>query len=103
MCGAAACKRARRRKRARARRRASLQDHRADERERQRECRERKRAQGCHAPPSSRKAALLKAAMLETWDETVSGLAVLSRASLQRRLPRLARLWASEVETKEGP
>lgn len=102
VCGEAACKRARKRKQARARRSARLQDYRADERSRQRECRDRRRAKGCHAPASVGKAALLKAGMLETWDEMVGGLAALSRASLQRRIPRLARLWATEVGTKEG-
>jgi hypothetical protein len=101
VCGEAACKRARKRKQARARRSARLQDYRADERARQKECRER-RAKGCHAPASDGKAALVAAGMLETWDEMVGGLAALSRASLQRRIPRLARLWATEVETKEG-
>ena len=33
--------------------------------------------------------------MMESWDEA----AAVSRASLQRRIPRLARLWAAEVET----
>ena len=102
VCGEVACKRARKRKQARARRLARLQDHRADERSRQKECRERRRAKGCHAPASVGKAALVAAGMLETWDEMVGGLAALSRASLQRRIPRLARLWATKVETKEG-
>ena len=103
VCGEAACKRARKRKQARARRSARIQDHRADERERQRGCRAGQRARECHAPASVGKAALLKAGMLETWDEMVGCLSALSRASLQRRIPRLVRLWATESETKAGP
>lgn len=102
VCGEAECRRARKRKQARARRRARLQDHRADERARQRECRERRRAKDCHAPASDGKAALVAAGMLEAWDEMAGGLAAMSRASLQRRIPRLLRLWATEAGTKEG-
>jgi hypothetical protein len=102
VCGQAACQRARKRKQGRRRRSARLQDHRADERDRQRECRKRKRAEVCHAPPSDGKAALLAAGMLETVDEVMGDLAALSRATLQRRISRLARLWAAETRTETG-
>jgi hypothetical protein len=102
VCGKAVCKRVRKRKQGRARRRAGLQDHRADERERQRVHRERQRAKGCHAPPSIGEAALLKAGMLEIWDEMMGDLEALSRATLLRRIPRLARNLALAGETRTG-
>ena len=77
----------RRRKLARFRRRRDLQDQRVEERERQR----RHRARGarmCHAPPSARETARLRAEMLESWDSAVA----LSRASLARRLPAIMRV-----------
>jgi hypothetical protein len=40
--------------------------------------------------------------MLETVDEVMGDLAALSRATLQRRISRLARLWAAETRTETG-
>ena len=80
-----------------------MQDHRADERERQRECRASRGADACHAPPSDGKAALVAAEMCAAWDEIAAEVAEVSRATLRRRMPRLARLWASAGETNNGP
>ena len=102
VCGAA-CRQRRNRKLARRRRRADLQDHRADDRERQRECRARREREVCHAPPSNEKAALLAAGMRDTWDEIVAEMAAVSRATLSRRISRLARLCASPGGTENGP
>jgi hypothetical protein len=70
-----------------------------DERERQRRSREGRRAETCHEPPSARKAAQLRAEMLEFWDNTMA----LSRASLVRRLPALMRVSMRSAGTAQGP
>ena len=73
-----------------------MQDYRVDERERQRECRQRRReAAGagdtaeaaCHAPPSVSKAADVLEKLLESWDTAMA----LSRATLTRKLPAVLR------------
>lgn len=98
MCGPA-CRVRRRRKLARRRRIQDLQDQRADERDRQRRCRESRRGRACHAPPSTLKPALLRAEMLEIWDEAMA----LSRTTLVRRLPALVRVSVPFAGTAGAP
>jgi len=69
-----------------------------EERERQRRHRAGG-AQTCHAPPSTRKAAQLRAEMLDSWDSAVA----LSRASLVRRLPAIMRVSMQFAGTEAGP
>ncbi|HSP99364.1 MAG TPA: hypothetical protein VL049_19250 [Candidatus Dormibacteraeota bacterium] len=76
------CRGARDRRLARARRRRELADFRADERERQRLRRERLRAGGCHAPPSTPKYLKVPREVVDFVDR----LTRLSRATLLRQL-----------------
>ena len=85
-----------------------MQDYRVDERERQRQCRERRRRAttapaatgppGCHAPASASNCADLVEKMLESWDRAVA----MSRASLERRMPMILRDLASFSGTSEA-
>ena len=97
VCGAE-CRKKRRRRLARARRAERLQEYRVDERERQRECRQRrqeseKRAADvtpdarCHAPPSRRNPADLMVKVLESWDMAQA----VSRATLRREIAAILR------------
>lgn len=87
VCGPA-CRKARRRKLARARRSKALDDFRADERDRQQKCRDkRKEAGGHHALASTPKYADIKSKVLDSWDRATAA----SRASLERRLPSIVR------------
>jgi hypothetical protein len=81
VCGAA-CRASRDRRLARARRRRELDDYRADERERQCTRRERREADGCHAPPSAPKCAELPREVVEIVDRLVR----VSRATLLRQI-----------------
>jgi hypothetical protein len=102
------CRRRRRRRLARRRRSRRVQDYRVDERNRQRQCRERRRGAttpplatgppGCHAPASASKCADFVAKMLESWDRAVA----MSRASLERRIPIILRDLASFSGTSEA-
>ena len=92
------CRPKRQRKLARRRRGKAVQEHRVDERERQRKSREQRRASGCHAPPSVRKPALVAAEMLESWDK----MAALSRSTLARQLSAMARASMRFVGTEAG-
>jgi hypothetical protein len=82
-CGKA-CRASRRCKLARKRRAEDLQGFRDDERERQRARRQRLREEGCHAPPSDRNSADLREELRRIVDSALE----LSRATLERRLPR---------------
>ena len=83
-----ACRKARDRSQARARRRRELEAARAEERLRQRACRERRAScEGGHAGPSSPKRSISRMEM----GLVVDRLLALSRASLMRDLPRILR------------
>jgi hypothetical protein len=76
-----------------------------EERERQRECRQRRReaadprvAEACHAPPSARKAADVLEKLLESWDTAMA----LSRATLTRKLPAVLRGLVAATGTAEA-
>jgi hypothetical protein len=82
-----------------------VQDYRVEERERQRECRQRRQeragpsaAATCHAPPSARKAADVLEKLLESWDTAMA----LSRATLTRKLPAVLRGLVPAAGTAEA-
>ncbi len=85
------CRLARRRKQARGRRVADLEEHRADERERQRKAREARRgersAEPCHAPASPR----ISAELLMKIHEIVDEAARLSRTGFEQAARRILR------------
>jgi len=84
------CRKKRRRKLARRRRRRDLDGYRGDERERQRECRERRRAEnsgGAKQRQMSRatlsaREAVLRDSIIESWDRQMK----VSRAMFERRV-----------------
>jgi hypothetical protein len=76
------CRHDRDRKLARSRRRRDLDEHRAADRERQKEWRAGRAASGCHAPPSGRKRSEWPREIIETVDRLFQQ----SRATLLRRL-----------------
>jgi len=76
------CRKARDRKLSRSRRRRELHEHRAGDRERQKDWRARRAGGKCHAPPSEGKDLELQAEIVQNVDR----LFRLSRASLLRRL-----------------
>lgn len=85
VCGPA-CRAKRDSKLQRARRRRDIEDHRADERERQRASRARRRGEAtCHAPPAESKAAKVK----DKLGQIVDGAPPLSRASLEQQVAEL--------------
>jgi hypothetical protein len=81
VCGAA-CRVVRDRKLARARRRRELVDYRAEERERQQTCRQKRSAAECHAPPSALKSSKTQDEIARLVDRALR----LSRARLVRDL-----------------
>jgi hypothetical protein len=89
-----ACRAARDRKLARGRRRVDLVDARADERERQRACRARRRAAGgCHAPPSTPKSSLSRGQIRLIVDRALGR----SRRSLERDLRAIVGRFAVDL------
>ena len=84
VCGSE-CRKARRRKLARRRRGRAPFLWRADERVRQQASREARRQKGCHAPPSAAK----RPDLLRKVQQIVDSAFELSRATLERGLPRI--------------
>lgn len=103
-----ACRCRRRRKLARGRRRLAVEQHRVDERLRQRALRERRAAAGagsassaetpCHAPPSGRNTTEVHKELMILWDELQDA----SRATLTRALPGILRRSGSRAGTTEA-
>jgi hypothetical protein len=119
----AECRRQRRGRLSRRRRSQRVQEHRVDERERQRRCRARRgsvstssqapagtsskaeveTAEACeppagHAPASAAKPAEIAARLLESWDLAMA----LSRASLQREMAAILRVWMPPAGRSEA-
>ena len=92
VCGAE-CRAKRDGKLQRARRRRDIDDHRADERERQRASRARRRGATCHAPPAEPKPSKVK----DKLGQNVVRPPAMSRASLERQLADLMPLLSKIV------
>ena len=97
VCGES-CRLKRRRKLARRRREAELDRYRVEERQRQRECREALREAGCHAPPSSRNRRESRAKSVQLWNELIE----VSRATFERQLRRIVRIYGPLLGQEEG-
>lgn len=88
-----ACRKARARKLARKRRGRELEQCRADERERQRAHRARSEAAPCHAPASEHKYSISRDEIGKIVDRALA----LSRATLERDLPRFLDQFAKKA------
>lgn len=89
----ATCRLTRVRKLARKRRGQELEQARADERARQQSCRQRRAEELCHVPASARKSAIPR----EEVGKLVDRALALSRASLERDLPRFLEQFVEEA------
>jgi len=77
----------------------SVQDYRADDRQRQQDRRDRRTDGDRHAPPSAPKYAEIKAKVLDFWDRAAAA----SRASLTRHLPGIVRAISRSDGTDQAP